>query len=79
MASTFYQMAVQIGYDAHFVMGYVPLARGGMGPHGWVEIDQDGGTYVYDPDFEYDEGLNGYRIYYGKPGTWMYSSYYRTN
>ena len=79
MASTFYQMAVQMGYDAHFVMGYVPLARGGMGPHGWVEIDQDGGTYVYDPDFEYDEGLNGYRIYYGKPGTWMYSSYYRTN
>ena len=79
MASTFYQMAVQMGYDAHFVMGYVPLARGGMGPHGWVEIDQDGGTYVYDPDFEYDEGLNGYRIYYGKPGTWMYSSYSRTN
>ena len=79
MASTFYQMAIQLGFDAHFVMGYVPLARGGYGPHGWVEIDQDGGTYVYDPDFEYDEGLNGYRIYYGKSGTWRYTNYYRTN
>ena len=79
MAATFYQMAKELGFDAHFVMGYVPLARGGYGPHGWVEIDQNGGTYVYDPDYEYDEGVSGYKIYYGKPGTWMYTGYDRVN
>ena len=53
MAATFCQMALMLGYDAHFVMGYVPTNSGGYEDHGWVEIDQEGTTYIYDPEFEY--------------------------
>ena len=59
--------------------GYVPLAGGGMGPHAWVEIVQDGRTWVYDPDFQHETGRNGFRIYYGCGGTWRYSAYSRVN
>lgn len=79
MASVFYQMAKVLGYDAHFVMGSVPLAAGGMGGHGWVEINMNGGTYVFDPDFTHETGRNGYMITYGTSGTWRYSNYYRVN
>lgn len=79
MACTFYQMAKILGYDVHFVMGKVPLARGGWGPHGWCEIDLNGTTYVCDPDFTWDAKRNGYMITYGTPGTWVYSSYRRVN
>ena len=77
MACTFYQMAKIMGYDVHFVMGRVPLARGGWSPHGWCEIDLNGTTYVCDPDFTWDEKRNGYMITYGTPGTWVYSDYRR--
>ena len=53
MAATFAQMALLLGYDAHFVMGYIPTNSGGTEDHGWVEIDQEGTTYIYDPEFEY--------------------------
>ena len=78
-ACTFYQMAIALGYDAHFVKGYVPSASRGMVTHGWVEVVINGTTYICDPDFEYDDGVNGYMIYYGKPGTWRYSNYRRVN
>ena len=76
MASTFYYMADLLGYNARQMTGYVPLARGGMGPHSWVEIKFDNGTYVYDPDFTNETGRNGFHIYYGMSGTWRYSSYH---
>ena len=79
MAATFYHMARRLGYKAHYVTGYVPLAGGGMGPHAWVEIVQDGRTWVYDPDFQHETGRNGFRIYYGCGGTWRYSAYSRVN
>ena len=79
MACTFYQMAKLLGYDVHFVMGKVPLRRGGWGPHGWCEIDLNGTTYVCDPDFTWDAKRNGYMITYGTPGTWVYSDYRRVN
>ena len=79
MAATFYCMAKQLGYDVHYVEGQVPLARGGMGPHGWCEIVIDGTTYVFDPNFTNETGRNGYQITYGASGTWMYSSYSRVN
>ena len=79
MASTFYQMAKVMGYDIHFVMGYVKSVQYGMSPHGWCEIDEEDGTWVYDPDFEASKGRNGYRIYYGQPTTWMYTEYQRMN
>ena len=79
MAATFYWLAQALGYDSHYVKGYVPSRSGGSTPHSWVEIDMEGTTYVFDPDLESELGLNGYKIWYGKPGTWRYSNYYRVN
>ncbi len=79
MAATFYYMAKRLGYDAHYVTGYVPLAGGGMGPHAWVEITEGGRNWVYDPDFNHETGRNGFKIYYGYGGTWRYSAYSRVN
>ncbi|MDO5338366.1 MAG: transglutaminase domain-containing protein [Eubacteriales bacterium] len=73
MAATFYQMARALGYEAYLISGYVPLAAGGMGDHGWVEIVINGATYVCDPDFAYETGRNGYMITYGASGTWQYT------
>ena len=79
MAATFYYMAKALGYDAHQMAGYVPLRGGGLGVHSWVEIDMDGSTYVFDPDFTHEAKRNGYQITYGMSGTWKYSNYYRMN
>ena len=79
MAATFYYMAKALGYDAHQMAGYVPLRGGGLGVHSWVEIDMDGSTYVFDPDFTHEAKRNGYQITYGMSGTWRYSDYYRMN
>ncbi len=79
MAATFYYMAKALGYDAHQVAGYVPMIGGGMTPHSWCEIVINGTTYVYDPDFTYETGRNGYQISYGTSGTWRYANYYRMN
>lgn len=73
MAATFYQLAKGLGYDAHYLQGYVPLMAGGMGDHGWVEINMNGTTYVFDPDFQHETGRNGYQITYGASGTWRYT------
>ena len=77
MASTFCYMARLLGYETYYVEGQVPLASGGMGPHGWCEIVMDGTTYVFDPDFTNNTGRNGFQIYYGMSGTWRYSNYKR--
>ena len=79
MAGTFCYMAKLLGYDAHQIAGYVPLRSGNMGVHSWVEIDINGSTYVFDPDFTHETGRNGYQISYGMSGTWRYSNYYRMN
>ena len=71
-AGAFYWLAKNLGYsNAHYVYGYVPSARGGMVDHAWVEID----GYVFDPDFQYESGRNGFQFAYGTSGTWVYSSY----
>lgn len=69
----------QVGWEVYFVEGYVPLARGGMGPHGCVEVVQNGTTYICDPNFAYESVRNGYFFTYGTSGTWRYSSYHRVN
>lgn len=51
-AGAFYQLAKGLGYDAKYVEGKVAMAAGGYGPHGWVEITKDGGTYICDPDMQ---------------------------
>lgn len=69
MASTFYVMAKLLGYDVHQVKGHV----GKWCPHSWTVIKQGGKTYVYDPQFKNRTGRNGYKIRYGKKGTWRYN------
>ena len=78
MAACFYEMAKALGYDAHWMFGYVPMAAGGLGIHSWVEIDIDGATYVCDPDYTHESGGNGYMFAYGYSG-WGYYSATRMN
>jgi len=79
-AATFYEMTQALGYDSHQIVGYVKNRNGGLSPHSWVEIDMEGTTYVFDPEFEQTRpGRDGWKFHYGKSGTWMYADYYRFN
>lgn len=73
MAATFYVMAKLLGYDVHQVEGRVDL------PHSWTVIKQNGVEWVYDPNFRNETGRNGWKIYYGKRGTWRYNSFHKMN
>lgn len=83
MASTFYWMAKVAGYDAHYVKGYFQKSGGKKGAHAWVEIDQKVNgkkkTYVYDPNFQKEYKLNGYKLTYGAKRTLKYVNYKRVN
>ena len=48
-AGVFYYMARQLGYHAVPISGTVGT---GASPHGWVEIDFDGVTYIFDTELE---------------------------
>ena len=48
-AATFCLLARQLGFDAHTVVGWLGQRRQ---PHGWVEIELNGRTYVYDAELE---------------------------
>ncbi len=74
MAATFYIQAKLLGYDVHQVRGKV-----GIWPHSWTEIKHGRKTYVYDPNFRNETGRNGWKIWYGKKGTWRYSHRHRMN
>lgn len=79
MAATFYWMAKVAGYDAHYVKGYFQKSGGKKGAHAWVEIDQKVNgkkkTYVYDPNFQKEYKLNGYKLTYGAKRTLKYVNY----
>lgn len=77
-ASTFCEMAKMLGYDAHLISGYVRSTKG-RSAHSWVEIDQEGSTYVYDLTSTSGGKSNGFKIVYGTKGTWQYIDYYRMN
>ena len=83
MAATFYWMAKVTGYDAHYVKGYFQKSGGKKGAHAWVEIDQKVNgkkkTYVYDPNFQKEYKLNGYKLTYGAKRTLKYVNYKRVN
>ena len=74
MAATFYIQAKLLGYDVHQVHGKI-----GIWPHSWTVINHDGREWVYDPNFRNETGRNGWKIYYGKSGTWRYSKYSKMN
>ena len=57
-AAVFYYCALGLGYDAEYIEGRVPLLSGGYGPHGWVIINQNGGSYICDPEFQDESGYN---------------------
>lgn len=78
-AATFYQMAKLLGYNVHYLQGYVPKRGGGKVTHGWCEIESNGTVEVYDPNFTYNTKRSGFGISYGQPGTWMYMNYERLN
>ena len=81
MAATFYWMAKVAGYDAHYVKGYFQKSGGKKGAHAWVEIDQKVNgkkkTNVYDPNFQKEYKLNGYKLTYGAKRTLKYVNYMR--
>ena len=58
--------------------GYIRTYNG-RGRHGWVEIDMNGTTYVFDLNFEYGGYGNGYQINYGMLGTFKYIDYARVD
>lgn len=68
MAATFYIQAKLLGYNVHQVRGHV-----GVWPHSWTVIKHGKKYYVYDPNFRNETGRNGWKIWYGKRGTWRYS------
>ncbi|MCQ2513373.1 MAG: hypothetical protein MJ092_08340 [Lachnospiraceae bacterium] len=78
MAATFYYCALLLGYDAHQISGYVP-GEEELSPHSWVEINMGGKTYICDPDFEEETGIDGYMITNGQPDTWMYIAFHKMN
>ena len=79
-AATFYEMAIVLGYDAHQIVGGVVNLHGGLSPHSWVEIDMEGTTYVFDPEFEQTRsGRDGWKFHYGRKNTWVYAQYRRIN
>ena len=65
-ASLFSWLARGLGYQTNVKAGYVPSARGGWAPHGWVELYIGGKTYICDPDLAHElPGHNWYMTTYG--------------
>ncbi|MBR0090530.1 MAG: transglutaminase domain-containing protein [Lachnospiraceae bacterium] len=80
MAACFYEMAIELGYDAHQISGYVPRNDGTKSPHSWVEINHsDGVTRVYDVSTYKNYKINTYAFTYGTKGTWRYIDYFKMN
>ncbi|MGF7001988.1 hypothetical protein M2149_000358 [Lachnospiraceae bacterium PFB1-21] len=62
-ASVFYWCAKKLGYSVRLIEGRV-ATRSGSNPHGWVEIDLNGTTYIVDPESRASLGLNIYMSTY---------------
>lgn len=71
-AASFCMMARELGYECNVIWGKVPYRAGGYGDHAWCEIVYNGSTYVCDPQYEWNDGSNGYMFNYGTSGTWRY-------
>ncbi len=72
MAATFYVQAKLLGYNVRQIEGKVNYRA----PHSWTQIKQNGKWWVYDPNFRNETGRSGWKIYYGKKGTWKYTNYH---
>lgn len=72
-ASTFAEMARLLGYDARVACGTILASDGTQVKHGWVEIDMDGETWVFDPQCQHSYNRETYKFKYGKAKTWKYT------
>jgi len=70
MNCCFHVMADLMGYEVRQIKGKVNYYY----PHSWLEIKQNDKWWVYDANFRNETGRNGFKIYYGKSGTWRYTS-----
>ena len=63
-AATYTLLCREIGIEAHAVIG---LLGSSQSAHGWVEIELDGSTYMFDPQLEWrylhDYGKKGYNLF----------------
>ena len=59
-AAVYYYLTKNIGYNPRTVAGLVGHNRR---PHGWVEIDIGGKTYIYDPELTMAKRAAGYNYY----------------
>ena len=75
MNACLYKLAQTLGYEVKFINGGVRQVYGNDLPHGWCEIYDGDGWYVFDSNFHNETGRNGYRISYGQSGTWRYVAY----
>lgn len=55
-AAAFGVYAREVGYTARVINASTSGIRGGYVPHAWVEVVQNGHTYVYDPELAYQTG-----------------------
>ncbi len=80
-SACFYELACALGYDAHQITGHITRSTGLVVIHSWVEIDIDGTTWVFDPEFEYvdKEHRDGWYFQYGRPRTFVYQDITRMN
>ena len=67
-AATLTVLARLLGYEARQVNGHIEGYE--ELHHSWVEIDIDGVTYTFDPEFEWERGKSGYLKLYGEQGIW---------
>ena len=67
-AGTVYMMAKMLGYDVQQISGQIKGTDGGTHAHSWLEIKENGKTYILDPDFEYETKKSGYYLEYGDSG-----------
>ena len=63
-SATFCLLARELGLPAYTVVGGLGASNS---PHGWVEINLDGTTYMFDPQLEWrylhDYGRTGYNLF----------------
>jgi glucan-binding YG repeat protein len=60
-AAGFYYVAKYLGYDATFVQAKTVGYGNKIVNHGWVEMLENGKTYVYDPELENELKIDMYR------------------
>lgn len=65
-AAAFAYLARGLGYDCHVCTGVTAAARGGVTPHGWVEINYNGKWLICDPDIADAKGPGYYMVTFAR-------------